>query len=202
MSFLPRLQVDALHRRPPSQRKGTSTWLACCAKEASTTRSHLGGLRLKDTGISQTRSLLSPWPSRACCQLCLGRSFEPKLVLLPASPGCAGRLPGLLPLLRGPARGAPPGGMAGLVQLQRGPHLLALRQESRTALRGQAGASATPWCLGRAIPSVRGVCAKKSHRKHHMEPFGIPRTPVLSRDVVEIECWAQVRPNRPSLPRL
>ena len=35
-----------------------------------------------------------------------------------------------------------------------------------------------------------------------MELLGIPRTPVLSRDVVEIECWAQVRPNRPSLPRL
>lgn len=38
---------------------------------------------------------------------------------------------------------------------------LQLRQESRTALRGQAGASATPWCLGRAIPSVRGVCKKE-----------------------------------------
>ena len=165
---------------------------------------------------------LSSWPSPACCLPCLsyssrGRSFSDVVAFSAKgkdnvsmtmehtgmdSPGYAGRLPGLLPLLRGPARGAPPGGMAGLVRLQRGPHLLALRQESRTALRGQAGASATPWCLGRAIPSVRGVCAKKSHRKHHMEPFGIPRTPVLSRDVVEIECWAQVRPNRPSLPRL
>ena len=150
MSFLPRLQVDALHRRPPSQRKGTSTWLACCAKEAATTRSHLGGLRLKDTGISQTRSLLSPWPSRACCQLCLGRSFEPKLVLLPASPGYAGRLPGLLPLLRGPARGAPPGGMAGLVQLQRGPHLLAI------APGEPHGSEGTSRCLRHSVVPWQG----------------------------------------------